>query len=78
MKLTLLVRQFHKLFREFLFDLFGLINLEILNLQFGSSTEFQRRFKFELIDLLDNVEIPDRWGPLVSDSTENGSHAGNV
>jgi hypothetical protein len=65
-----LVKQFHKLSRTFLFDLFGLINLEILNFKVQSSTEISREIKLEKLSVLDNVEDPDGWGPLVSDSAE--------
>ena len=35
-----LVKQFHKLSRTVEFDLFGFLNLEILNFKVGSSTDF--------------------------------------
>ena len=34
-----LVKKFHKLSRTFGFDLFGFVNVEILNFKVGSSTE---------------------------------------
>ena len=73
-----LVKQFHKISRTFLFDLFGLINLEILNFKVGSSTEISEKFKLEKHAVLDNVEDPDGWGPLVSDSTETSRALDNV
>ena len=51
-----LVKQFHKLFRTIEFDLFGFLNLEILNFEVRSSTDFTEKFKFENITVLDNVE----------------------
>ena len=60
-----LIRQFHKLSRAFWFDLFGLIDLEILHFQFGSSTEILRVLKIETDELMDNVEIPDGKDPPV-------------
>jgi len=53
-----------------LFDLFGLINIEILNFKVMSSTEIPEKTKLENYSVLDNVEDPDGWGPLVSDSAE--------
>ena len=73
-----LVKQFHKLFRTVKFDLFGFLNLEILNFKVGSSTDFTERFKFKKFTILDNVQISDWWGPHVSDTGENISRAGNV
>ena len=35
-----LVKHFHKLSRTIEFDLFGFLNLEILNFKIGSSTDF--------------------------------------
>ena len=37
-----LVKHFHKLSRTIEFDLFGFLNLEILNFKVGSSTDFNR------------------------------------
>ena len=69
-----LVNQFHKLSRTFWFDLFGLINLEILNFKVMSSTDFSRKFKLGKHAVLDNVENPDGWGPPVSvTSKQNGT-----
>ena len=68
MRPIVLVKQFHKLSRTVEFDLFGFLNLEILNFKVGSSTEFPEKLKLEILTVLDNVEIPDRWGPPVSDS----------
>ena len=65
-----LVKQFHKLSRTFGFNLFGFINLEILDFKVMSSTEIPERFKLKNHAVLDNVEDPDGWGPLVSDSAE--------
>ena len=61
-----LVKQFHKLSRTIEFDLFGFLNLEILNFKVGSSTDFTERFKFEKFTILDNVQNSDEWGPSVS------------
>ena len=68
-----LVKQFHKLSRTIEFDLFGFLNLEILILQNGSSTDFLWKFTFENVFSLDNVEKSDGRGPPVSDS----AHAEN-
>ena len=67
-----LVKNFHKLSRTVEFDLFGFLNLEILNFKVGSSTDFTERFKFEKFTILDNAEKSDGWGPLVSDSANAG------
>ena len=40
-----LVKQFHKIFRTIEFDLFGFLNLKILNFKVGSSTDFIFQFK---------------------------------
>ena len=63
-----LVKQFHKLSRTIEFDLFGFLNLKILNFKVGSSTDFTEEFKFENFPPLDNVENYDRWGLSVSDT----------
>ena len=39
-----LVKQFHKISRTIEFDLFGFINLEILNFKVGSSTDLTEKF----------------------------------
>ena len=67
-----MVNQFHKLSRTVEFDLFGFINLEILNLKVGSSTEFTERFKFEKFTILDKVEKAGRWDLHVSDTVRAG------
>ena len=61
-----LVKHFHKLFRTVEFDIFGFINLKILNFKVGSSTDFTEEYKFENFPPLDKVEIYDRWGLHVS------------
>ena len=71
-----LVRKFYKISRTFGFDLFGVINLQILNFKVESSTGISEKFKLENNSVLDNVENPDGWGPLVSDSTKNSARAG--
>ena len=63
-----LVKHFYKLSRTIEFDLFGFINLEILNFKVGSSTDLTEKFKFEFNCSLDNVESYDRWGLHVSDT----------
>ena len=73
-----LVKTFHKISRTFGFDLFGLINLEILNFKVMSSAEIPEKTKLENLSVLDNVENPDGWGPLVSDSTETHRALDNV
>ena len=78
MKPLELVKQFHKLSRTFWFDLFGFINLEILNFKVMSSTEIPGKIKLENLSVLDNVEDPDGWGPLVSDSAEISRARRNV
>ena len=55
MRPILLVKQFHKLSRTIEFDLFGFLNLEILNFKVGSSTEITEEFKFGNFPPLDNV-----------------------
>ena len=72
----MLVKQFHKLSRTIEFDLFGFLNLEILNFKVGSSTEFTERFKLEKFTILDNVEIPDGWVLPVSDSAKRYAREG--
>ena len=68
MRPLVLVKQFHKLSRTIEFDLFGFLNLEILNFEVRSSTDFSEEFKFEFNCSLDNVENYDRWGLCVSDT----------
>ena len=63
-----LVKQFHKLSRTIAFDLFGILNLKILNFEVRSSTDFTGRFKFEKFTILDNVQNYDRWDLRVSDT----------
>ena len=58
-----LVKHFHKLSKTIVFDLFGCLDLKILNFEVRSSTDFTERFKFENIIVLDNVEKYDMWGP---------------
>ena len=67
-----LVEQFHKLFRTIGFDLFGFLNLQIMNFKDGSSTEFPEEFEIRKFPPLDNVEIYDRWGLSVSDTVRAG------
>ena len=55
----MLVKQFHKLSRTVEFDLFGFLNLEILNFKVDASTVFSREKEIEIPSLLDNVEISD-------------------
>ena len=43
-----MVRQFHKLSRELYFDLFGLIDLEILQFKVGCSAEISRFAKIKI------------------------------
>ena len=66
-----LVKHFHKLSRAIGFDLFGCLDLEIVNFEVRSSTDFTERFKFEKFTILGNAEKSDGWGPLVSNSAEN-------
>ena len=73
----MLVKQFHKLLRTVEFDLFGFLNLEILIFEVDASTEFYRNLKFEINQLVDNVENPDMWGLHVSGSRRKVSRAGN-
>ena len=68
----MLVKQFHKLSRTVEFDLFRFLELELLNFKTWSSTEFRKDLYSKI---LDKGEIPDGWGPLVSDSVENGPRA---
>ena len=49
------VKEFYKLSRTVEFDLIGFLELELLNFKVGSSTGFQKRFKFEKPNSLDNV-----------------------
>ena len=63
-----LVEQFHKLIRTIEFDLFGFLNLQILNLQNGSSTGNLKEFKLGKSTVVDNVENPDMRDPLASDT----------
>ena len=76
MRPIVLVKQFHKLSRTVEFDLFGFLNLEILNFKVDASTVFPEKTKLENLSVLDNVENPDGWGPLINDSTKNVSRAG--
>ena len=62
-----MVKQFYKLSRTVEFDLFGFLNLEILNFKVGSSTENFREFNLGKSTVVDNVESYDRWGLHVSD-----------
>ena len=63
-----LVKHFHKLSRAIGFYLFGCLDLDILNFEVRSSTDFSEEFKFEFNCSLDNVESYDRWGLHVSDT----------
>ena len=54
-----LVKQFHKLSRTIEFDLFGFLNLKLLILQIGSSTEILLKLKIEKVFSVDNVEKSD-------------------
>jgi len=54
-----LVKQFHKLSRTIEFDLFGFLNLKLLILQIGSSTEILLKLKIEKVLSVDNVEKSD-------------------
>ena len=54
-----LVKQFHKLSRTIEFDLFGFLNLNLLILQIGSSTEILLKLKIEKVFSVDNVEKSD-------------------
>ena len=62
-----LVKQFHKLSRTIEFDLFGCLDLKLLNFEVRSSTDITEKFKFKINCSLDNVENYDRWGLRVSD-----------
>ena len=53
------VKQFHKLSRTIEFDLFGFLNLKLLILQIGSSTEILLKLKIEKVFSVDNVEKSD-------------------
>ena len=55
----MLVKQFHKISRTVEFDLFGFLNLEILNFKVGSSTEFSEKFEIRKFPPLDNVQNSD-------------------
>ena len=59
MRPLVLVKQFYKLPRTVEFDLFGFLNLEILNFKVDASTIFSREKEIEIPSLLDNVEISD-------------------
>ena len=59
MRPIVLVKQFHKLSRTFEFDLFGFLNLEILNFKVGSSTDYLEKFEIRKFPPLDNVEKAD-------------------
>ena len=63
-----LVKHFHNLSRTIEFDLFGFLNLDILNFKVGSSTVLTEKFKFEFNCSLDNVESYDKSGLHVSDT----------
>ena len=54
-----LVKQFHKISRTIEFDLFGFLNLKLLILQIGSSTEILLKLKIEKVFSVDNVEKSD-------------------
>ena len=49
------VKEFYKLSRTLEFDLFGFLELELLNFKVHTSTEFPEKTKFEISNLLDNV-----------------------
>ena len=72
----MLVKQFHKLSRTIEFDLFGFLNLEILNFKVGSSTDYSEKFEIRKFPPLDNVEIPDGWVLPVSDSAKRYAREG--
>ena len=63
----MLVKHFDKLSRTIEFDLFGFLNLEILNFKVHISTENFREFELGKSTVVDNVESYDRWGLHVSD-----------
>ena len=69
-----LVKHFHKLSRTIGFDLFGCLNLKILNLQVHISTEKFREFKLGKSTVVDNAENPDGWGLPVSGSAKLCAH----
>jgi hypothetical protein len=50
-----LVEHFHKLSRAIGFDLFGCLNLKLLNFKDGSSTEISEEFEIRKFPPLDNV-----------------------
>ena len=50
-----LVKQFHNLSITIEFDLFGFLNLKLLILQIGSSTEILLKLKIEKVLSVDNV-----------------------
>ena len=54
-----MVQHFHKLSRTIEFDLFGFLNLKLLILQIGSSTEILLKLKIEKVFSVDNVEKSD-------------------
>jgi hypothetical protein len=54
-----LVRQFHKLFRTVEFDLFGFLNLKLLNFKVDASTDFNISNLNRENPVMDNVEKPD-------------------
>ena len=54
-----LVKQFHNLFITIEFDLFGFLNLEILNFEVRSSTVFQYFNLITEFRVMDNVQISD-------------------
>jgi hypothetical protein len=62
MRPIVLVKQFHKLSRTVEFDLFGFLNLEILNFKVGSSTDYSEKFEIRKFPPLDNVQNSDWWG----------------
>ena len=59
MRPLVLVNQFHKLSITIEFDLFGFINLEILNFKVGSSTDYSEKFEIRKFPPLDNVQKAD-------------------
>ena len=54
-----LVKHFHNLSIKIEFDLFGFLNLEILNFKVGSSTDYSEKFEIRKFPPLDNVEKAD-------------------
>ena len=63
-----LVKHFHKISRTIGFDLFGCLDLKLLNFEVRSSTDLTEKFKFEKFTILDNVQNYDRWDLRVSDT----------